>query len=92
MTSEIKPPLAESVADEMALIALAHLSMIAQAANGEYKPRPGEIETRQAWLIEFFKTGQGLVTESDRQAARLINAALSTQSGSLSTQPIEATA
>ncbi len=58
-------------------IALAHLSMIAQAANGEYKPRPGEIEQRQAWLVGFLKTGQGLVTDADRECSRAINKVLS---------------
>jgi len=81
METERKPLSFEQVA-----IALAHLSMIAQAANGEYKPRPGEIEERQAWLSSFIRTGQGIVTEEDRQLARLINEALSTQSAKLSTQ------
>jgi hypothetical protein len=61
--------------------------MIAQAANGEYRPRPGEIEQRQAWLTSFIRTGQGIVNEEDRQLAREINTLLSTQSGILSTQP-----
>jgi hypothetical protein len=59
--------------DEYLAIALAHLSMIAQAANGDYVPRPGEIETRQAWLIGYLRTGEGLVTDEDRQLARQIN-------------------
>lgn len=71
MTDETKPQ-----QDEYQAIALAHLSMIAQAANGDYSPRPGEIETRQAWLIGYLRTGEGLVTDEDRQLARQINQVL----------------
>jgi len=89
MTNETKqaPPLLLADSDEQTLIALAHVSMIAQAANGEYRPRPGEIEQRQAWLTSFIRTGQGIVNEADRQLAREINTRLSTQSEILSTQP-----
>jgi hypothetical protein len=86
MTNETKPLLLAD-SDEQTLVALAHLSMIAQAANGEYRPRSGEIEQRQAWLTSFIRTGQGIVSEADRQLARRINDLLSTQSGILSTQP-----
>lgn len=72
MKNETKPQ-----QDEYLAIALAHLSMVAQAANGEYSPRPGEIETRQAWLVAFLRTGEGLVTDEDRQLARQINELLS---------------
>jgi hypothetical protein len=82
VTNEIRQP-----SDEQIAIALAHLSMIAQAANREYRPLPGEIETRQAWLSSFIRTGQGIVSEDDRQIARKINALLSTQSALLNTQP-----
>lgn len=57
-------------------IALAHLSMIAQAAQGEYKPQPGEIERRQTWLTEYLLTGQGLVSETGRLSAQIVNNAL----------------
>ncbi len=57
-------------------IALAHLSMIAQAANGEYKPRPGEIEERQTWLTEYLLTGKGIVSETGRLSAQIVNNAL----------------
>jgi len=89
MTNEVKqiPPLLLADSDEQTLVALAHLSMLAQAANGEYRPRPGEIEQRQAWLTSFIRTGQGIVNEADRQLARGINTLLSTQSAMLSTQP-----
>jgi len=86
MTNEIRPPLLAN-SDEQMIVALAHLSMIAQAANGEYKPRPGEIEQRQAWLTSFIRTGQGIVNEADRQLAKGINELLSTQLNVLSTQP-----
>jgi hypothetical protein len=81
MTNETRQP-----SDEQIAIALAHLSMLAQAANGEFRPRAGEVEARQAWLSSFIRTGQGIVTEEDRELARLINSALSTQSVILSTQ------
>ncbi len=64
---------------EQILIALAHLSMIAQAANGEYKPQPGEIERRQAWLTEFLQTGSGLVSDDAKLSAQRINKALQTE-------------
>lgn len=57
-------------------IALAHLSMISQAANGEYKPRPGEIAERQTWLTEYLLTGKGKVTETARLSAQIVNNAL----------------
>lgn len=62
--------------NDLQSIALAHLSMIAQAANGEYKPRPGEIEERQAWLTEYLLTGNGIVSESGRLSAQIVNDAL----------------
>jgi hypothetical protein len=57
-------------------IALAYLSMIVQAANGEYKPRPGEIEEWQTWLTEYLLTGKGIVSETGRLSARIVNNAL----------------
>ena len=57
-------------------IALAHLSMIAQAANGEYAPRPREIEQRQTWLTEYILTGEGSVSEMARLSAQIVNDAL----------------
>lgn len=86
MTNEINPPLLLADSDEQTIVALAHLSMIAQAANGEYRPRAGEIEERQAWLTSFIRTGRGIVNEDDRSLARGINTLLSTQFGMLSTQ------
>lgn len=62
--------------NDLQSIALAHLSMIAQAANDEYKPRPGEIEERQAWLTEYLLTGNGIVSESGRLSAQIVNNAL----------------
>jgi hypothetical protein len=82
MTNEIKQP-----SDEQIMIALAHLSMLAQAAKGEFRALPEDVETRQAWLIGFIRTGAGIADEENRQLARQINDLLSTQSGMLSTQP-----
>jgi len=48
---------------------------------------PEDVETRQAWLIGFIRTGAGIADEENRQLARQINDLLSTQSGMLSTQP-----
>ena len=67
-------------------IALAHLSMIAQAANGEYAPRSGEIAQRQTWLTECILTGEGSVSETARLSAQIVNNALK-----LSAQTKEAT-
>lgn len=57
-------------------IAIAHLSMVAQAASGEYEPRPGEIEERQSWLTEFILTGRGIVSETGKLSAQIVNNAL----------------
>lgn len=81
MTNEIRQP-----SDEQILVALAHLSMLAQAASGEFRALPGEIEERQVWLSSFIRTGQGIVNEDDRRLARQINDFLSNQSTILSTQ------
>lgn len=62
--------------NDQQLIAVAHLSMVAQAANGEYKPRPGEIEERQAWLTEYLLTGKGIVSETGKLSAQIVNNAL----------------
>jgi hypothetical protein len=43
-----------------------HLEMIAQAATGDYSPRPGELEKRKAAIIAFMATGQCVASESDR--------------------------
>lgn len=74
MTDETRPAI-----DEISVmaIALAHVSMLAQAARGEYRPRPGEIDQRQAWLTSLIRTGEGLVTDADREIAAAINRTLS---------------
>jgi hypothetical protein len=71
----------------MAAIALAHLSMLTQAAKKEIRMLPEDAESRQAWLIGFISTGAGIVSEENRRLAQQINDFLSTQSGTLSTQP-----
>jgi hypothetical protein len=53
--------------------ALAHLGMISQAAHGQYRPRPGEIERRQAWLVSYIRNGIGLATDEDMELAKAIN-------------------
>ena len=63
-------------ADLFLSFALAHLGMIAQAARGQYKPDPGEIEEREAWLVGYLRTGQGLVTEENRAIAEAVNKAV----------------
>jgi hypothetical protein len=77
-------PLDEQI---MVALALAHLSMLSQAAKGDFRMLPDDVEARQAWLVGFIQTGQGIADESNRQLASQINEFLSTQSGMLSTQP-----
>lgn len=84
MTDEIKQQLDDEI---MAALALAHLSMLTQAAKGEFRMQPGDAESRQAWLVGFIQTGAGIVSEENRRLARQINDLLSTQSAMLSTQP-----
>lgn len=57
-------------------IILAHLSMIAQAARGEYSPRPGEIDKREAVIISYLRTGQPIATDEDRQLREAVSRAL----------------
>jgi hypothetical protein len=84
MTDEIRQPLDDQI---MRALALAHLSMLSQAAKGNFRMTPEDAESRQAWLIGFIRTGTGIVSEEDRQLARGINELLGTQLGMLSTQP-----
>jgi hypothetical protein len=69
------------------MIALAHLSMLTQAAKGEFRMQADDAEARQTWLISFIRTGQGIVNDEDRNLARLINNAIGTQFEMLNTQP-----
>lgn len=62
MGSDNKPVTSE----EFVGVILAHLSMIAQAARGEYSPRPGEIDKREAAIVSFIRTGQPIATDEDR--------------------------
>lgn len=71
---------------DLSMVALAHLSMISQAANGEYKPQPGEVERRQAWLTEYLVTGQGIVTDEAKLSAQIVNAALKAEHSAGSTE------
>jgi hypothetical protein len=47
VTNETNPPLLLADSDEQTIVALAHLSMLAQAASGEIRALPGEVEERQ---------------------------------------------
>lgn len=84
MTDEIKQPLDDQI---MQALAQAHLSMLTQAAKGNFRMTSEDAESRQAWLIGFIRTGAGIVSEENRRLAQQVNDLLSTQSGMLSTQP-----
>ena len=59
--------------------ALGHLRMMALAAQGEYSPRKGELERREAALISFIRSGQCLATDDDRELLTKIRMAMTTQ-------------
>lgn len=61
--------------DSMAT-AIRHLEMIAQAAKGEYSPRKGELEKRQAAIIAYIRTGQCVAVDDDREILRAVQAVL----------------
>lgn len=50
--------------------------MIAQAAKGEYSPRKGELEKRQAAIIAYIRTGQCVAVDDDREILRAVQAVL----------------
>jgi hypothetical protein len=50
-----------------------HLEMIFQAAEGEYSPRPGELEKRKVAVVAFMLTGQCLAEDSDRALIAKVN-------------------
>lgn len=60
----------------MQAAAIGNLSMLAQIASGEIKAKPGEVEEREAWLLQFIRTGAGLVTEEAEAMAARVRAAL----------------
>ena len=62
--------------DLMKAFALGNLSMLAQIANGEITARDGEVEERVTWLVNYLKTGEGLVTDEARDIAERVRAAL----------------
>lgn len=84
MTDAIKQPLDEQI---MPALALAHLSMLTQAAKGEFRMLPDDAESRQAWLVGFIRTGAGIADEENCRLARQINNLMGTQSEILNTQP-----
>lgn len=66
--------------NESTATALAHLEMIYQAARGDYSPRPGELEKRKAAILAYFRTGQCVADDTDRELAakltEVVNAAM----------------
>lgn len=56
--------------------AIGHLEMIVQAAKGEYSPRKGELEKRQAAVVAFIRTGQCVASDEDRLIQELVANAL----------------
>lgn len=52
--------------NESAATALMHLKMIVQAAKGDYSPKAGELEKREAVVMSFMFSGQCLATDEDR--------------------------
>lgn len=62
--------------DFMKMVALGNLSMLAQIAGGEIQAKPGEVAERTAWMIQYIKTGEGLVTDEAREIAERVRAAL----------------
>jgi hypothetical protein len=71
----------------MKALAIAHISMLTQAARGDFRMQADDAESRQAWLLAFVRTGAGIASEENRQLAQQANELLGTQFGMLSTQP-----
>jgi hypothetical protein len=57
---------------ESATIALAHLGMLSQIANGTHRPQPGEIDKRTALIVSFIRTGQCVASDEDRAMVQAI--------------------
>jgi len=51
---------------ESAITALMHLKMIVLIAKGDYSPRAGELEKREAAVAAFILTGQCIAGDEDR--------------------------
>lgn len=60
----------------MTQIAIAHLSMVCQAAAGEIVLDAEDLKEREAWLMKFLATGEGGVTEQAQAEAEAVRAAL----------------
>ena len=56
--------------------ALAHLAMLAFAANGEYSPKPGEVDKRQAAIVSYIRTGQCVADEADQRLIAAVREAV----------------
>lgn len=61
---------------ESVMTGLGHLEMIMQAARGEYSPREGELEKRQAAIVSLLRTGQCLASDEDRAITAKVREAL----------------
>jgi hypothetical protein len=57
---------------DSAALALAHLGMLVQIANGSHRPQPGEIDKRAAALGAYIRTGQLLASDEDRELIAVI--------------------
>lgn len=53
------------------MTALAHLSIVQQAANGTYKAQAGEVDKRVAVVASFIRTGQCV---ADDETKRIVEA------------------
>lgn len=64
------------IEDDSMATAIGHLEMITQAAKGEYSPRKGELEKRQAAIVAYIRTGQCVAVDDDREILRAVQAVL----------------
>lgn len=66
-------------AEMLLSFALAHIGMLAQAANGVYKPTGTEVDDRAAWLVGYLRDGTGLVTDENKAILERVKIALQEQ-------------
>lgn len=72
--------------DDLARIALAHISMIEEIETGQYKGKPGEVGERKAWLIRALPRLQAGDTEHQSVAGEIL--ALTSQPESAQSVPL----
>jgi len=60
----------------MRMLAIGNISMLAQIASREIEAKPDEVAEREAWLVRYLQTGEGLVTDEARAMAARVRAAL----------------